>query len=82
MEREMRCQMRYYGAPTLDSSMEPSGRSGGASPPNSPRGSEDSRSTEPNTLDMGPVSTLSPVRVAASDKTPLDQPLVRAKPTG
>ncbi|KAL7725573.1 hypothetical protein ACLKA6_003193 [Drosophila palustris] len=44
--------------------MEPSGRSGVAVLPNSPRGSEDSRSTEPNTLDMGPVLTLSPVRVA------------------
>ncbi|KAM8701554.1 hypothetical protein ACLKA7_005010 [Drosophila subpalustris] len=64
MERDMRCQMRYYGAPALDISMEPSGRSGVAPPPNSPRGSEDSRSTEPNTLDMGPVLTLSPVRVA------------------
>ncbi|KAL7724195.1 hypothetical protein ACLKA6_016906 [Drosophila palustris] len=59
MEREM----RYYGAPALDISMEPSGRSGVAPPPNSSRGSEDSRPTEPNTLDMGPVLTLSPVRV-------------------
>ncbi|KAL7723680.1 hypothetical protein ACLKA6_003341 [Drosophila palustris] len=33
MESEMRCQMRYYGAPALDISMEPSGRSGVAPPP-------------------------------------------------
>ncbi|KAL7725473.1 hypothetical protein ACLKA6_017764 [Drosophila palustris] len=45
--------------------MEPSGRSGVAPPPNSPRRSDDSRSLEPNTLDMGPVPTLSPVRGAA-----------------
>ncbi|KAM8702051.1 hypothetical protein ACLKA7_001966 [Drosophila subpalustris] len=57
-------------APALDISMEPSRRSGVAPPPNSPRGSEDSRSTEPNTLDMGPVPTLSPVRVAADRERP------------
>ncbi|KAL7726242.1 hypothetical protein ACLKA6_001646 [Drosophila palustris] len=70
MEREVRCQMRYYGAPALEISMEPSGRSGVAPPPNSPRGSEDSRGTEPNTLDMGPVQTLSPVRVGADRERP------------
>ncbi|KAM8718741.1 hypothetical protein ACLKA7_001454 [Drosophila subpalustris] len=35
-----------------DISMEPSGRSGVAPPPNSPRGSEDSRSTDRNILDL------------------------------
>ncbi|KAM8701406.1 hypothetical protein ACLKA7_004968 [Drosophila subpalustris] len=70
MEREMRCQMRYYGAPALEISMEPSGRSGVAPPPNSPRGSEDSRGTEPHTLDMGPVQILSPVRVGADRERP------------
>ncbi|KAL7723731.1 hypothetical protein ACLKA6_000141 [Drosophila palustris] len=68
MHREMRyCEMHYHGAPALDISMVPSSRSGVEPPPNSPRHSTDSRSTEPNTTDPGVMPTWSQADTAARE---------------
>ncbi|KAL7725995.1 hypothetical protein ACLKA6_005743 [Drosophila palustris] len=58
-------RQRYHGAPALPISTEPTGSSGVEPPPNSARGSEESRSTVPRNLVMGPVQPMSPIRVAA-----------------
>ncbi|KAL7724850.1 hypothetical protein ACLKA6_012835 [Drosophila palustris] len=68
MHREMRyCEMRYYGAPALDMSMVPSSRSGVEPPPNSPRRSTDSQSTDPNTVNLGVMPTWSQADSDARD---------------
>ncbi|KAL7724951.1 hypothetical protein ACLKA6_002315 [Drosophila palustris] len=60
MNRELRYrEMRYHGAPALPISMEPSGRTGVEPPPNSPRRSTDSQSTDPNTVNPGVMPTWS-----------------------
>ncbi|KAL7724515.1 hypothetical protein ACLKA6_001891 [Drosophila palustris] len=59
--------MRYHGAPALDISMVPSSRSGVEPPPNSPRHSADSRSTEPNTVDPGVMPTWSQADTVAME---------------
>ncbi|KAM8702148.1 hypothetical protein ACLKA7_005592 [Drosophila subpalustris] len=68
MNRELRYQeMRYHGPPALPISMEPSGRTGVEPPPNSPRRSTDSQSTEPNTVNLGVMPTWSQVDSDARD---------------
>ncbi|KAM8702047.1 hypothetical protein ACLKA7_001962 [Drosophila subpalustris] len=68
MNRELRYQeMRYHGPPALPISMEPSGRTGVEPPPNRPRRSTDSQSTEPNTVNLGVMPTWSQADSDARD---------------
>ncbi|KAL7724306.1 hypothetical protein ACLKA6_006054 [Drosophila palustris] len=68
MNREL-CyrEMRYHGAPALPISMEPSSRTGVEPPPNSPRRSTDSQSTDPNTVNPGVMPTWSQADADARD---------------
>ncbi|KAL7725189.1 hypothetical protein ACLKA6_017345 [Drosophila palustris] len=68
MNRELRYrEMRYHGAPALPISMEPSSRIGVEPPPNSPRRSTDSQSTDPNTVNPGVMPTWSQADADARD---------------
>ncbi|KAL7726423.1 hypothetical protein ACLKA6_004563 [Drosophila palustris] len=65
--RSMNRELRYHGAPALPISMEPSSRTGVEPPPNSPRRSTDSQSTDPNTVNPGVMPTWSQADADARD---------------